>query len=66
LARIKSCVETVLSEANVEVGEIDAVLLTGGTSFIPAVRHIFEELAGEEKVINLDAFTSVAKGLATS
>jgi hypothetical chaperone protein len=45
------------------VGEIDAVFLTGGSSQIPAVRQLYVDRFGEERVRTADAFTSVAEGL---
>ena len=44
-------------------GEIDAVFLTGGSSQIPAVRQLYVDRFGEERVRTADAFTSVAEGL---
>jgi hypothetical chaperone protein len=45
-------------------GEIDSVFLTGGSSFVPAVRKIFVERFGAERIRMGDEFTSVARGLA--
>jgi hypothetical chaperone protein len=49
LVRIEQCVD---------------VFLTGGTSFMPAVRRIFETRFGHERVRTGNEFTSVASGLA--
>jgi len=43
---------------------VDRVFLTGGSSFVPAVRRIFETRFGAEKIRGGDEFTSVASGLA--
>jgi hypothetical chaperone protein len=40
------------------------VFLTGGSSFVPAVRRIFEKRFGAEKIRSGNEFTSVARGLA--
>jgi hypothetical chaperone protein len=40
------------------------VFLTGGTSLVPAVRRIFAERFGEERLRGGDELTSVAQGLA--
>ncbi len=40
------------------------VVLTGGTSQVPAVRQMFTSRFGEERVHTADVFTSVAHGLA--
>jgi molecular chaperone DnaK (HSP70) len=37
---------------------------TGGSSFVPAVRRIFEERFGREKLRGGGEFVSVARGLA--
>jgi hypothetical chaperone protein len=44
--------------------KIDSVFLTGGSSFVPAVRRIFIERFGAERIRMGDEFTSVARGLA--
>jgi hypothetical chaperone protein len=44
-------------------GEVDSVFLTGGSSQIPAVRRLYAERFGEERMRTRDAFTSVAEGL---
>jgi hypothetical chaperone protein len=56
-------VETVLSRACLEAGEIDVVIRTGGTSEIVAVRELLESLF-PGRVEGHDPFTSVACGLA--
>jgi hypothetical chaperone protein len=43
---------------------VDRVFLTGGTSFVPAVRAIFERRFGASRVRAGNEFTSVARGLA--
>jgi hypothetical chaperone protein len=40
------------------------VFLTGGSSFVPAVRRIFIERFGADRIRMGDEFTSVARGLA--
>ncbi len=66
MEKISSCVKQTLSAAAVRAEEVDKVLLTGGSSFVPAVRQFFADTFGENKIVNLDAFTSVAHGLALS
>lgn len=63
ITQIKSCVDATLLEAEVREKDIDLVLLTGGTSFIPIVRNIFLEKFGSGKIFPIDAFTSVGYGL---
>jgi hypothetical chaperone protein len=45
-------------------GQVDKVFLTGGSSFVPAVRRIFEERFGAARIQSGNEFTSVARGLA--
>ncbi len=63
IVQIKTCVDNTLSEAGVSEKDIDLVLLTGGTSFIPMVRNVFLERFGSSKMLPIDAFTSVGYGL---
>ena len=43
--------------------QVDRVFLTGGTSLVPAVRNLFTQRFGEDRVQSGEAFTSVAYGL---
>jgi hypothetical chaperone protein len=43
---------------------VDRVFLTGGTSFVPAVRQLFADRFGEERISGGGEFVSVAEGLA--
>ena len=62
--RMEAAVEAVLQEAGVDGSAVDRVFLTGGTSLVPAVRHIFSSRFGKKNVVTGEAFTSVAYGLA--
>jgi hypothetical chaperone protein len=62
LSRISDCVDDLLRRAKAK--QVDRVFLTGGTSLVPAVRRIFENRFGAERVQAGDEFTSVARGLA--
>jgi hypothetical chaperone protein len=64
LEKIEDCVDTLLDSSGVPFREVDAVFLTGGSSFVPAVRHLFETRFGAEKIKTGNEFTSVAHGLA--
>jgi hypothetical chaperone protein len=64
LSSIGSTVDTLLDSAGVDVRDVDRVFLTGGSSFVPAVRRIFAGRFGEEKIHSRNEFTSVAHGLA--
>src|SRR5690606_32647594 len=63
LARTRECVDTVLARACITAREVDAVIRTGGTSEIVAVRALLESMF-PERVEGHDPFTSVACGLA--
>lgn len=64
LAAIAGCVDRLLARAGVARREVDRVFLTGGSSFVPAVRHIFAERFGAERLRGGAELTSVASGLA--
>lgn len=63
---ISAYVEKTLVQAGVSPQDIDVVLLTGGSSFIPKIGRIFLDRFGQEKLLPIDAFTSVAHGLGLS
>ena len=64
LRSIERCVDRLLAESNILARDVDRVFLTGGTSFVPAVRRIFEIHFGASRVRTGNEFTSVARGLA--
>jgi hypothetical chaperone protein len=61
---IAQCVDRLLTHCGVQAGDVDSVFLTGGSSFVPAVRRIFAERFGESRLRGGDELTTVAKGLA--
>ncbi len=64
LEQIARCVDSLLSSSGVLPKDVDMVFLTGGSSFVPAVRKIFEMRFGNKKIRGGNEFTSVARGLA--
>ncbi|GBR52997.1 molecular chaperone DnaK [Neokomagataea thailandica NBRC 106555] len=62
LARMDAAIAQALSEAGNPT--IDRVFLTGGTSFVPAVRALFSRRFGNDKIDSGSEFVSVAEGLA--
>ncbi len=64
LLRIDQAVEAALEQAGLAAGDIDKVFLTGGTSFVPAVRSRFAARFGEERLETGDQLLSIAYGLA--
>jgi hypothetical chaperone protein len=64
LQAVERCVDGLLKSSGVDAREVDCVFLTGGSSFVPAVRRIFEERFGAGSIRGGNEFTSVAHGLA--
>ena len=64
LAEIERCVDSLLASSGVQPKDVDMVFLTGGSSFVPAVKRIFETRFGKKKIRGGNEFTSVARGLA--
>jgi hypothetical chaperone protein len=63
LTQIAAAIDSLLRQTALATTDIDQVFLTGGTSFVPAVRAIFEaRFPG--RVVTGNEFTSVAQGLA--
>jgi hypothetical chaperone protein len=64
VARIGEAVDQALASAGVGPERIDKVFLTGGTSFVPAIRTMFTDRFGTAKLTSADQFESIAYGLA--
>ena len=64
LRQVAACVDSLLLSSGVDASEIDMAFLTGGTSFVPSVRRIFETRFGKDRIRAGNEFTSVARGLA--
>ena len=64
MQNIATCVKTLISQHNVNYGEIGSVFLTGGSSFVPYVRRFFAKTFGSHKLKGGEELTTVAKGLA--
>ena len=65
LEAIEAALDQVLVNASIADGDVDRVFLTGGSSFVPAVRRIFLKRFGAERVEAGNEFVSIANGLAT-
>jgi len=63
ISKIEECANEVVVQAGLRPNDIDLVLNTGGSSFIPRIRRIFVNKFGEDKIVEGDVFTSVAHGL---
>ncbi|MGJ8528774.1 Hsp70 family protein [Maritalea sp.] len=63
IAQIASKVDSLLESTGLDDTDIDNVFLTGGSSFIPAVKKIFADRFGIHKLAGGNQFQSVAIGL---
>jgi hypothetical chaperone protein len=64
LKAIERSVDSLLRTAGMDARDVDRVFLTGGSSFVPAVRRIFATRFGKDRIRGGHEFTSVAHGLA--
>ena len=64
LRQIADCVNRLLSKCSVTLKNVDAIFMTGGSSFVPAVRRLFEQKFPNVSIRAGEEFTSVAQGLA--
>jgi hypothetical chaperone protein len=64
LQAIEDSIDKLLKTSGIDPKAVDRVFLTGGSSFVPAVRRIFETRFGEHRIRSGNEFTSVAYGLA--
>lgn len=64
LTKIEGAVDEALGRAGLTEAEIDRVFLTGGSSFVPAVRAIFARRFGAQKLEGGAELVSIASGLA--
>lgn len=60
----QECINEALNLANLKANQIDRVILTGGSSQVPAFIHQLSEIFSSDKLTNSNHFTSVASGLA--
>ncbi len=61
---ISACVTGLLAASGVSSRDVASVFLTGGSSFVPAVRRVFAERFGAERLRGGEELTTVATGLA--
>ena len=61
---IEDSIDKLLKASGIHPRAVDRVFLTGGSSFVPAVRRIFEIRFGKDRIRSGNEFTSVAHGLA--
>jgi len=61
---IAACVDALLSASGLVAADVATVFLTGGSSFVPAVRRIFADRFGAGRLRGGEELTTVATGLA--
>lgn len=64
LQSTKDCLNTVLKLASLNANDIDKVILTGGSSQVPAFKRLLSKIFPSDKLIGSNYFTAVALGLA--
>lgn len=64
LFRMNTALDETLEKAGLADTDIDKVFLTGGTSFVPAVREMFQRRFGADRLSAGEELSSIATGLA--
>ncbi len=64
MQKLDALVDRTLHQAKLEATGVDIVFLTGGTSFVPAVRALFEHRFAGASIQSSDQLVSIARGLA--
>lgn len=65
LAKIEGIIDSVWAKSNVKPSEVDRVIRVGGSSCIPCVKVLLDDIVGREKIWgNLNPSTSIAEGAA--
>ncbi len=64
LAAIGAAVDEAMGRAGLAPGDLDRIFLTGGSSFVPAVRRLFVDRFGQERIEGGGELVSIATGLA--
>jgi len=60
---VSEAIERALDEARIQAADVERVLLTGGSAYIPAFRDDLARIFGEDRLEQRDAFTAVVHGL---
>jgi hypothetical chaperone protein len=64
LAQIDAALDRVFAVSGLTPADVDQVFMTGGSSFVPALRSLFESRFGAERLATGDQLQSIASGLA--
>jgi hypothetical chaperone protein len=60
---VRKAIEEALETAGIEARQVERVLMTGGSAYIPAFRADLQKTFGKERIEQRDAFTAVVHGL---
>ena len=63
LDKVADTIAQALDRSGVTAGEVDRVLLTGGSAYIPAFRRDLSRMFDDDRLEQRDAFTAVVHGL---
>ena len=64
ILQTKESVEKALSKAKLDIEDIDRIILVGGSSKIPLVREMLQDMFGKEPSSDTDPDTAIARGAA--
>ncbi len=64
LERVRNSVTQLLTDANVQVDQVDTVFFTGGSSGIPALRNSVSAMLPNARHVEGNIFGSIGSGLA--
>ncbi|MEK9971512.1 MAG: Hsp70 family protein, partial [Ferrovibrio sp.] len=64
LAQIDAALDRVFAVSGLKPGAVDQVFMTGGSSFVPALRAQFDARFGAQRLATGDQLQSIASGLA--
>ncbi len=64
LAQIDAALDQVFTVSGLKPSDVDQVFMTGGSSFVPALRALFESRFGPQRLATGDQLQSIASGLA--
>lgn len=64
LQRTRDTTEYVLDQADMKVGDLDEIIMVGGSTSMPAIGAMLEELTGRKPSRDLNPQTAVAQGAA--
>jgi molecular chaperone DnaK len=64
LQRTADTTELVLEQAGITLGQLDAVVMVGGATLMPAVPRVLKKITGKDPYTEISPYTAVAQGAA--